>query len=146
MSKELEVNAPKVIYLQIGDDHEGEYSDEATWCADKIHNTDIAYVLRSDYDELAAKLAEAERQLAELKGRVEDLLINLEAKHECLQQAHSRKEELKAKLTEAERLNKVALEAIRRLMLCDMAEVRTIKGSSGAIDNARNAIKELELK
>ena len=61
MSKELEVNAPKVIYLQIGDDHEGEYSDEATWCADKIHNTDIAYVLRSDCDELAAKLAEAER-------------------------------------------------------------------------------------
>ena len=102
MSKELEVNAPKVIYLQIGDDHEGEYSDEATWCADKIHNTDIAYVLRSDYDALQAKLAEAER------------------------------------------LNKVALEAIRRLMLCDMAEVRTIKGSSGAIDNARNAIKELE--
>ena len=102
MSKELEVNAPKVIYLQIGDDHEGEYSDEATWCADKIHNTDIAYVLRSDCDELAAKLAEAER------------------------------------------LNKVALEAMRRLMLCDMAEVRTIKGSSGAIDNARNAIKELE--
>ena len=63
MSKELEVNAPKVIYLQIGDDHEGEYSDEATWCADKIHNTDIAYVLRSDYAELAAKLVEAERRL-----------------------------------------------------------------------------------
>ena len=61
MSKELEVNAPKVIYLQIGDDHEGEYSDEATWCADKIHNTDIAFVLKSYYDALQAKLAEAER-------------------------------------------------------------------------------------
>mgnify|MGYP000954117611 FL=1 len=62
MSKELEVNAPKVIYLQIGDDHEGEYSDEATWCADKIHNTDIAFVLKSYYDALQAKLTEAERR------------------------------------------------------------------------------------
>ena len=117
MSKELEVNAPKVIYLQIGDDHEGEYSDEATWCADKIHNTDIAYVLRSDYDELAKDMSAQATALYDL---------------------------LTAKLAEAERLNKVALEAMRRLMLCDMAEVRTIKGSSGAIDNARNAIKELE--
>ncbi len=62
MSKEIEVNAPKVIYLQIGDDHEGEYSDEATWCADKIHNTDIAFVLKSYYDALQAKLTEAERR------------------------------------------------------------------------------------
>lgn len=52
---------PRVIYLQIGDDHEGEYTDEATWCADKIHNTDIAYVLRSDYDELQAMLTEVKR-------------------------------------------------------------------------------------
>lgn len=68
MSKELEVNAPKVIYLQIGDDHEGEYSDEATWCADKIHNTDIAFVLKSYYDALQAKLTEAEQLITDLKN------------------------------------------------------------------------------
>ena len=49
---------------------------------------------------------------------------------------------LQAKLTEAERLNKVALEALRRLMLCDLAEVRAIEGSPGAIDNAEKVLLE----
>ena len=115
MSKELEVNAPKVIYLQIGDDHEGEYSDEATWCADKIHNTDIAYVLRSDCDELAKDMSAQATALYDL---------------------------LTAKLTEAERRNKVALEAMKEASSCAYNEAPAY--ITGPI--LEKAITELELK
>ena len=98
MSKELEVNAPKVIYLQIGDDHEGEYSDEATWCADKIHNTDIAYVLRSDYDSL-------HNDWVKISDNQNDEITRLREKVGALT----------VQLTEAERLNKVALEAMKKV-------------------------------
>lgn len=44
-------NPPETIYLQVGDiDSDCEFSEcddsgEVTWCADKIHDTDIEYRL-----------------------------------------------------------------------------------------------------
>ena len=37
---------PEKIYLQILDE-DGESPDEVTWCVDRIHNTDVEYVLSS---------------------------------------------------------------------------------------------------
>ncbi len=91
--------------------------DDIESCGLWQEDTGTPFIRKSDYDELAKDMSAQATALYDL---------------------------LTAKLAEAERLNKVALEAMRRLMLCDMAEVRTIKGSSGAIDNARNAIKEME--
>lgn len=48
-------NIPKLIYLQIGEDvsikeNDSDFNDLAgiSWCADKINNTDIEYVLKSE--------------------------------------------------------------------------------------------------
>jgi hypothetical protein len=61
-------NIPKIIYLQI--DADGETPEDfkdlsgISWCADKIHDNDIEYVLSS---ELAALKEENERLKEELK-------------------------------------------------------------------------------
>ena len=125
MSKELEVNAPKVIYLQIGDDHEGEYSDEATWCADKIHNTDIAYVLRSDYDSL-------HNDWVKISDNQNDEITRLREKVGALT----------VQLTEAERLNKVALEAMKKVA----EQTWGCRGEDSDAEDCylNNAITELE--
>jgi hypothetical protein len=48
-------NIPQKIYLQIGEDvsvkeNDSDFNDLAgvSWCADKINNTDIEYILKSE--------------------------------------------------------------------------------------------------
>jgi len=40
------MTVPKKIYLQILDE-DGEIPDEVTWCVDRIHDTDVEYILSS---------------------------------------------------------------------------------------------------
>ena len=60
-------DAPRVIYLQVGPDYDGEpFAElaEVSWCADRINKHDIKYVLastvptRDDGLEEAAKVAD----------------------------------------------------------------------------------------
>jgi len=46
------MKAPKIIYLQIDGDSFGEW-EGATWCQDKINDTDVEYVRvdKPKYDE-----------------------------------------------------------------------------------------------
>lgn len=38
---------PQRIYLQLLDE-DGDEPDEVTWCVDRVHDTDVAYVLEED--------------------------------------------------------------------------------------------------
>jgi hypothetical protein len=77
-------NIPKTIYLQIGKDRptdDGEdFNDlsEVSWCADKIFENDIEYVLKeNDYKEITGFYSPAER-LAYEQGRAheEEVIFN----------------------------------------------------------------------
>ena len=81
---------------------------------------DWEYILKSDYDELQAQLTL-------------EAMAKVDAQFKC--------DELQAKLTDAERLNKVALEAIRlavRQNSCEMVM------TGDEIRKCESAIKELE--
>ena len=60
-------NLPKRIYLQI--DADGERPEDfkdlsgVSWCADKIHDTDIPYVLESEGSEAVELLTEVRQRL-----------------------------------------------------------------------------------
>ena len=48
-----------VIYLQIENDGSNEFDDQATWCQDKINDTDVKYLLADSKNEAADDLYEA---------------------------------------------------------------------------------------
>ena len=85
---------------------------------------DVAYVSKSDYDELQAKLKSTERELAKWKEPFDQEKFDAAAKQAshkdslaamCVYQTaleHALKHH-QAKLTEAERLNNVALDAMK---------------------------------
>jgi hypothetical protein len=62
------INAPDRVYLQIGDDFDpGEVDfsglQEVTWCADNIHETDIAYVRADALEAANTRIATLEQEL-----------------------------------------------------------------------------------
>ena len=84
-------------------------------------DSDITYILKSDYDELQAQLTL-------------EAMAKVDAQFKC--------DELQAKLTDAERLNKVALEAMKEASSCAYNEAPAY--ITGPI--LEKAITELELK
>ena len=54
-----------VIYLQIENDGSNEFDDQATWCQDKINDTDVKYILADNKTEAADDLYEALKHLVE---------------------------------------------------------------------------------
>lgn len=70
-------NVPKVIFLQV--DADGETPEDfeelygVSWCADKINQNDIEYVLRSAHD---AQIASLEKRLKELGETTMEIIKN----------------------------------------------------------------------
>jgi predicted nuclease with TOPRIM domain len=50
-----ELKAYKIIYLQVDGDSFGEWEGQ-TWCQDRINDTDVEYILKSEYDALQSEL------------------------------------------------------------------------------------------
>lgn len=65
-------NIPNKIYLQVGEDttKEDDFNDlEVSWCDDKIHDTDIEYVL---YERLRKQIEARDEYIKEIEGRLLD--------------------------------------------------------------------------
>ena len=48
----MKTTPPKIIYLQWNQSPD----DESTWCADKINDDDVEYVIKSHYESTTKKL------------------------------------------------------------------------------------------
>ena len=73
-------DAPERIYLQDcgEDDCEEPFSahHEVTWCEDRIHERDVAYMRADKYDALAERVDAAERENATLREII-NLVLNI---------------------------------------------------------------------
>lgn len=60
---------PDRIYLQVKDE-DGATPDEVTWCVDRVHDTDVEYVLASELERARATLKRARATIDYLRGRL----------------------------------------------------------------------------
>lgn len=68
------MSIPKTIYLQVGMDVDLNFEDfddldEVTWCTDKIHDTDIEYILTAEVAGVHDKLREETKDEVDMKDQ-----------------------------------------------------------------------------
>lgn len=68
---------PDRIYLQAKDE-DGELPDEVTWCVDRIHDTDVEYVLATELERAKATIDYLQVRIAALGTQVKEYAEEIE--------------------------------------------------------------------